>query len=405
MYRLISILTLTIAASGGVAQESWVGKTILTKEYGIKIGYTDDAGRQVHVGELTLPDYKVTEDRGGWLQVTNEQGLSGWFDKEQAVLLEDAPAYFSGLIRKDPKDANAYFMRAIARSITDELDLAINDLSEVLRLEPGYAGAYGQRANLFDRKKEYVKAVADYSQSLRLEPTANNYANRARTYSRLKQYDKARADFEAALRIDPKWISAYDGLAWMLATCPDAKHRDGKQAVEIAKKGLALAPKDASLMDTLAAAYVEVGDLAQAVHWYGEVLRVDPNADAYFDRGRTYRRMKEYAKARADFEAALRLDPEWVNAHDHLAWLLATCPEAKIRDGKEAVAIAKKGLALAPKDASLMDTLAAAYAELGDFDQAVSWQERALQDASWSNPETRGRLDLYRKKEPYRQDP
>lgn len=299
MHRLISILTLTIMSSGALAQEGWVGKTILIKKDGIKIGYTDDSGRQVYSGELTWPRYTVTGDKGGWLQVTNEQGVSGWFDKADAVLLDDAPAYFSDLIRNDPNDDSAYYMRAVAHGLQNKSDLAMKDLNEVLRLNPGHGGAYNDRALLWDTKREYAKAIADFTQAIRIDPRANTFDNRAATHRRMRQYAKARADFEAALRIDPKWISASDGLAWLLATCPDAKHRDGKRAVELAKKTLALDPKNA-----------------------------------------TY-----------------------------------------------------------------METLAAAYAEMGDFDQAISWQERVLQNPDWNTPQNRGRLELYRGKETYTQDP
>lgn len=294
MRPLISILTLTILVTGALGQESWVGKTVLLKRRDIKIQRTE-AGRQVDVGELNWPSYKVTGEKEGWLKVTNEQGASGWFDKEQAVLLEDAPAYFSDLIRKDPEDANAYFMRAVARTNSNELDLAIKDLDEVLRLDPGWAGAYGQRALCWNNKRQYAKAIADYSQSLRLDPTANNYNNRGNTYRRMREYEKARADFQSALRIDPKFIYAYDGLAWLLATCPDARYRDGKEAVTVAKKGLALAPKDATLMEALAAAYAEAGDFAQAVSWQEQVIK-DPDFNTSFRRGlvELYRNKEPY---------------------------------------------------------------------------------------------------------------
>ena len=47
-------------------------------------------------------------------------------------------------------------------------------------------------------------------------------------------YDKAIADYNEAIRLDPKYALAYNGLAWLAATCPDAKYRDGKKAVQSA---------------------------------------------------------------------------------------------------------------------------------------------------------------------------
>jgi hypothetical protein len=87
-----------------------------------------------------------------------------------------------------------------------------------------------------------------------------------------------------------------------------------------------------------------------------------------------------------------------------LAWLLSTCPEGRFRDGKRAIEIATEvnertrwtsGIVLEP--------LAAAYAEAGQFDQAVRYQLKALQDPNFaSRDDSLQRLQLYRQKKPYR---
>ena len=88
-----------------------------------------------------------------------------------------------------------------------------------------------------------------------------------------------------------------------------------------------------------------------------------------------------------------------------LAWVLATSPVDKLRDGKRAVELAKQAVELTGgKQAEFHDTLAAAYAEAGQFDEAVRSQERALEDARYAAVEgggARQRLELYRSKKPY----
>ena len=89
-----------------------------------------------------------------------------------------------------------------------------------------------------------------------------------------------------------------------------------------------------------------------------------------------------------------------------LAWLRATCPEAGIRDGKEAVETALKACELSEwKDSGIIDTLAAAYAEAGDFDQAIKYQKQVLQmvEPSTHDGKLRQRLALYGKHKPYRE--
>ena len=82
--------------------------------------------------------------------------------------------------------------------------------------------------------------------------------------------------------------------------------------------------------------------------------------------------MKEYKKA---IDLNLKDSPVYIN----LAWLLATCPETSLRNGQKAVALAEAAQALAGIESpQLLDTLAAAYAEAGQYDEAVETAKRAL---------------------------
>ena len=105
--------------------------------------------------------------------------------------------------------------------------------------------------------------------------------------------------------------------------------------------------------------------------------------------------------------------PALVSAHHHRAWILATCPDASLRDGNAAVAAATRACALTNwQHPELLATLAAAYAESGDFPRAIEWQERAIQrraaivpDTQWTQTalkQERERLDRYKSGKPYR---
>jgi tetratricopeptide (TPR) repeat protein len=130
-------------------------------------------------------------------------------------------------------------------------------------------------------------------------------------------------------------------------------------------------------------------------------------ARAYFNEATAAYFRSEFDKALTGFDESLNLDPEYAPSCNSKAWLLATCPEEKYRDGLEAIRLAKKACARTQdKVASYLDTLAAAYAEAGEFEQAVQTQMRALQIAApQERAEFAARLKLFRENKKYRETP
>jgi tetratricopeptide (TPR) repeat protein len=138
-------------------------------------------------------------------------------------------------------------------------------------------------------------------------------------------------------------------------------------------------------------------------------FRLNPKAAPWWNnRATAYRMNKDYDKAIADFNEAMRIDPKEPVGFNSAAWLLSVCPDVKFRDGKKAVELATKAYELAHwKRQGYIDTLAAAYAETGNFEQAVKYQELALEDAGYQQRHgawARKVLELYKNKKPYRED-
>jgi tetratricopeptide (TPR) repeat protein len=148
---------------------------------------------------------------------------------------------------------------------------------------------------------------------------------------------------------------------------------------------------------------------------YNRAIEVDPKyALAYRARGRIWKYGGEFAKVVGNFEELVRQVPQGAAGHRYLARILATCTDANVRNGKRAVAEATRACELTGwKSCLCLDTLAAAYAETGDFESALKWQNEAMKFYPDSEPSDYfvgfdeigfdERLDLYQKKRPCRE--
>jgi tetratricopeptide (TPR) repeat protein len=181
-----------------------------------------------------------------------------------------------------------------------EYDKAISDFTTALKLDPKSANALYERGVAWRKKGEFAKALEDLNVALKLEPD-HAWAMRERGQLRHDQGDFARAlaDFEHVFKLDPEGLG-YSALAWFWATCPDAKYRNGKKALEYALKDCALYSRNNALeLNTRAAAHAELGDFKAAVHWQKQALKLAPAYDReqYQHRLELYQAGKPYRQA------------------------------------------------------------------------------------------------------------
>jgi tetratricopeptide (TPR) repeat protein len=369
---LALLLTALLAPAPALADDndSWTGERIMIRRPGVRIGHTDPSGRQVFGVELTDVVYTVLDERDGWLLVQHRDAQD-WVVKGEAIPLDDALSFFAERIRTQDRDAFAYAHRGRAWKEEGEPERALRDLNQAIRLEPNTAAWYANRGLVYDELGEYDAAIRDYGEAIRLDPgNATTYNYRGLAYKAVREYDRALRDYGEAIRLDPAWSDAYFNRANV---------------------------------------YKAVKGYERAIRDYGEAIRLEPQSpDAYFNRANAYRARRDYARAAADYREVVRLDPEDADAHSSLAWLLATCPDAAVRDGKKAVEHATRACELTSWKASYpLASVAAAYAEAGNFDEAIKWQKRALESPRYEReegPSARQRLALFDTRKPCREE-
>jgi tetratricopeptide (TPR) repeat protein len=357
-------LSFTFASTTGDITE---GQYVFVARSGALMRAGPEPGEPKIVGRVHDLTLRVLKVKGNYAAVRSS-GVDGWIKKSDVVPYNKALDYFTGRIRSDPKDAYAHAARAAARMGKGKNeDKALADLDEAIRLDPHLAAAFEQRGYIAYGNKVYDKSLADLNEAIRLDPRIRwPYHVRGWIWYRKKDYDKALADYEEALRIDPAEAVFY---------------RD-RGNVALMRKQYDRALADYSKATHLNATY----------------------SVPFLQRGKVWVQMKQWGKALADFNEVVRLDPKGSYGHGALAWLLATCPEAKYRDGGKAVESAQRAYEL-NKGPDELATLAAAYAETGDFERAAHWQTKAIAQAPAElKGEQEKRLDLYKNKRPYRQE-
>jgi tetratricopeptide (TPR) repeat protein len=183
---------------------------------------------------------------------------------------------------------------------------------------------------------------------------------------------------------------------------PDAR-------IDACTAAMTVAPDDAAPWHNRGIAYLQRREFKAAILDFTGALRRNKDAKTHVFRGVAFSELGEYERAMLDLEEGLRMAPKDAEAHNALAWLLATAGTPGFRDGRRAVDLAKKANGLSGwRDAAHLDTLAAAYAEAGDFAEAVRWQEKALADPAFKAAEHKDaqeRLALYRARKAYRHVP
>jgi protein O-mannosyl-transferase len=318
------------------------------------------------------------------------------------------------------KDSEALFRHALA--VTQDNDLArsnlgsalitqgrfeeaVGHLREALRLAPAYPEAHNNLGAALMQKGQLDEAIGHFQTALRLKsdfPQA--YCNLGVGLARQGRLDEA--------------ISALqEGLNLALGDA-EARHQ---LAIALARKGLVVEaivefqkvvdrqPTNAAVQDSLAGLLLRQGREDQALVHFQKAAQIDPTLlSAHRDLGNLLLRRGAVDEAMLHYRRALAIQPTNVVILNNLAWVLATSPKNAIRSGAKAIELAEQAERLSGgRNPSVLETLAAAYAEAGRFPAAVTTAQRALELATSQTNQAQmeslqAQIELYRSGAPFR---
>ncbi|HOW97525.1 MAG TPA: tetratricopeptide repeat protein [Kiritimatiellia bacterium] len=310
--------------------------------------------------------------------------------------------------------------------------------SDTVAKRPASERAWNSLGQAFNDEGRHEEALKAYERALALEPTSLVHVNAGITLNSLGRSEEALRQYREALRLDPSNADAENRLGIALASL-------GRQeeAVEAQRRALALRPDHALAHLYLAESLAALGRLDEALPHYREAIRINPTllephrglAVALLAQGRTKEARSALldgarlcgapAQAYFDFSCALidkgfaeegldmarrhlNLEPWHAVSLNNAAWILATSTNAALRDGEEAVQLARRAVDRSGKTVpAIWATLAAAQAEAGQFQDAVASAKQALelareQGATNLAAPYEARLDIYRKGQPWR---
>ncbi len=236
-------------------------------------------------------------------------------------------------------------------------------------LTTGSVGADSSQQKLNNAKdllkaSKYQLAIEELDDVIRLEPlNAVAFFYRGTAFSALSKVDKALPDFSAAIRLNPKHAEAF----FLRGKC-----------------------------------YYVAGDRAKALADFTEAFRLDERIyQAVYYRAMILYEKAEYAKAIGEYQRGIRLAPKDPVGYSELARVLAVCPDKNHRDGRKAIEYATEACKMTEwKVFTALEALAAGYAEVGKFDDAIKWQTKAVDVSPLSS--SKDRLKQFEEHKPLR---
>jgi tetratricopeptide (TPR) repeat protein len=267
------------------------------------------------------------------------------------------------------------------------------------------------------KERKYQEAIKEFEQAANINPkSADSYFKIGRSYNRLLKYEQSIKSYEKGLQINPDapfHVFFYLGSNNFKLQ----KYDEAINTMKKAQKSMTdeYSNSEYSVNFVLATSYYYKKDYKHAIKHFNRVLELKPDYElAYSLLSQSHILKGNQSEAIQILEKGLKQRPNSLSLLQSLSWLLSTSSSDQLRDGQRAVILGERAVDFTEgKNHNYWDTLAAAYAELAQYDNAVKSEEKAINMlTNFSIPTTfndsllveyKERLSSYKAKKPWRE--
>ena len=318
-----------------------------------------------------------------------------------------ASRFYSEALGYNPDFPEAHFFLGNALDKQGRWDEAMSEYTTAIRLRPAFEPAHLALGIALAKQGRIDDARAHYFAVLKFNPdSAAAHNDLAKLYHLEKKLDAAAAEYSRALELDPKLAAAHNNLG--IVFLEQGKPVAG--AGEL-KAALHLEPGNLETQYNLVRALNESGHWDESAPLGEQLAKARPNdPNVAYQWGVALANQKKSRDALSCFAHALLLNQDFPEALDRTAWILATDPHPEFRNGTEAVKMALRANELTENaNAGFLLTLAAAYAEAGQFSEAITAAQKARELAATGKNDTIAAksgqlLELFRSHQPNREN-
>ncbi len=289
---------------------------------------------------------------------------------------EEAMIHYRKALEIKPDYAEAHNNLGAPLLQKGQVDEALVQYQKALEIKPDYAVAHNNLGNALLRKGQVDEAIRHCQKALEIKPNFAVAHNSLGEALRQKgRTDDAMTHYLKAVTINPDFAEAHYNLGNAFI-----RNGDTTRAMVHYLKVLELNPAHAAAHNNLGTVFIQKGRVEEAMAHYRMALEINPDyMEAYKNLGNTLLEKGQAREAAAHHEEAVRTNPRNLIALNSLAWILATSPDASLRNGARALELARlAGQVSGGSHPAILQTLAAAYAETGRFAEADETAERAL---------------------------